>query len=56
MNYNYPGLTIVIDNQPLDYKLPTNVQLLEGTNIHPSELLEWLESVCIVVNCNPELK
>ena len=56
MTYNYPGLTIVISNQPSDYKLPTNVQLLEVPNIHPAELLEWLESVCIVVNCNPDLK
>ena len=56
MTYNYPGLTIVISNQPSDYKLPTNVQLLEVPNIHPAELQEWLESVCIVVNCNPDLK
>ena len=56
MNYNYPGLTIVIGNQSPDYKPPSNVQLLEVPNIHPSELLEWLESVCIVVNCNPDLK
>jgi hypothetical protein len=40
MTYNYPGLTIVISNQPSDYKLPTNVQLLEVPNIHPAELLE----------------
>lgn len=56
MNYNYPGLTIVISTQPSDYKLPTNVQLLEVPNIHPAELLKWLESVCITVNCNPDLK
>lgn len=56
MKYNYPGLTIVISNQPSDYKLPSNVHLLEVPNLHPAELLEWLESVCIVINCTPDLK